>query len=145
MEKNFDQKQMKIRIKELKKMRKLTNVQLSIDANIPLGTLNNFLGSAVEEPKLNTVIALSKALHVSTDYLIFGENTGLSQEALSIAEKYENADERAKISIDAALSYLEKVPEPHYINKEVERYRLELEAEAKGAGKSSASQNEKEA
>jgi DNA-binding XRE family transcriptional regulator len=60
----------------------------------------------VEEPKLNTVIALAKALHVSTDYLIFDENIGLSRETMLIAEKYERADDRAKASINVALEYL---------------------------------------
>jgi transcriptional regulator with XRE-family HTH domain len=120
----------------------LINIQLSEVSGVPLGTLNNFLGTAVKEPKTDVVIKLANALNVSTDYLIFGETIGLSQEAVEIAQRYEAADKRIRDIVQIALDYQVSNTD---INEELEFYRRELEAEENGLGKSSASQEEKEA
>jgi transcriptional regulator with XRE-family HTH domain len=140
MEKTFDQKQMKIRIKYLKKERRLTNVQLSKESGIPLGTLNNFLGAAIKEPKIDTVIKLANALNVSTDYLIFGETIGLSHEAIEIAQRYEAADKHIQNIVQTALNYhitLESVG-----SNENDSFKERFDVGAKGAVKSSTLQKE---
>jgi transcriptional regulator with XRE-family HTH domain len=133
MRKTFDQNQMKIRIKRLKKERKLTNIQLSEESGIPLGTLNNFLGSAIKEPKIDTVIKLANALNVSTDYLIFGEMLGLSYEAIDVAQRYETADKHIQDIVRTALMHQD----------EDDSAQEKINVTSKGAKKSSTSRKEK--
>ncbi len=65
------------RIKKLKSSRKLTNDKLSEMTGIPLGTLSKLLAGISDSPKLSNIVAISRALDCSLDWLITGvpENT----------------------------------------------------------------------
>ena len=79
MEYDFDS--MINRIKTIKKKRNITNAKLSEMSGVPYGTLNKILGSETKEPSVNAIIKISKALNVSTDYIINGneESNHISQ------------------------------------------------------------------
>ncbi|MBS7229065.1 MAG: helix-turn-helix transcriptional regulator [Eubacteriales bacterium] len=61
------------RLKDAKKVSRLTNKELSQQSSVPLGTVNKIFSGDTKEPKLPAVIALANALNVSVDYLIYGE------------------------------------------------------------------------
>lgn len=74
---NFDE--MIERIKKAKKEKGFTNKQLSDLAEVPYGTLNKILGSETKEPSINTIIKISVALGVSTEYIINGAKKNTPQ------------------------------------------------------------------
>ena len=61
------------RIKDAKSNCGYTNEALSIASGVPIGTINKILSGDTKEPKLPALIAISEALRVSADYLIYGE------------------------------------------------------------------------
>ena len=70
MKYDFDIKITSTRIKEMKKKRNLNSKELSNISGVPLGTLNKILGSETKDPQLSSIIKISCALDVSTDYLL---------------------------------------------------------------------------
>ena len=74
---NFDE--MIERIKKAKKEKGFTNKQLSDLAEVRYGTLNKILGSETKEPSINTIIKISVALGVSTEYIINGAKKNTPQ------------------------------------------------------------------
>lgn len=70
---NYDFNAMIERIKSLKKEKGITNAELSNLSNVPYGTLNKILGSETKEPSINSIIKISNALGVSTDYIVYGK------------------------------------------------------------------------
>ena len=54
-------------VKNIKKEKGLTNESLSKQSEISLGTLNKLLSGATADPKLSTLLALSKGLDCSVD------------------------------------------------------------------------------
>jgi len=70
MKYDFDIKITSSRIKEMKKKRNLNSKELSNISGVPLGTLNKILGSETKDPQLSSIIKISCALDVSTDYLL---------------------------------------------------------------------------
>lgn len=61
------------RIKERRKELKLTQVQIKEICGISNGNLSDF-ENGNKTPSANALIALSKALHVSIDWILTGEN-----------------------------------------------------------------------
>ncbi len=61
------------RIKEVKNKKGLKNEDLSRISGVPIGTLAKILGSETKDPKISSIIKISKALGVSTDFIVFGE------------------------------------------------------------------------
>ncbi len=85
------------RIKKLKSSRKLTNDKLSEMTGIPLGTLSKLLAGISDSPKLSNIVAISRALDCSLDWLITGvpENTNnytLTFEEMNLIEDYRALD-----------------------------------------------------
>lgn len=62
------------RIKDTKKQKNLSNDDLVALSGVPRGTLNKILGSETKDPQISNIIKISKALNVSADYLIFGQD-----------------------------------------------------------------------
>lgn len=85
------------RIKRLKSSRKITNDKLSEMTGIPLGTLSKLLAGISDSPKLSNIVAISRALDCSLDWLITGvpENTNnytLEQDEMTLVETYRELD-----------------------------------------------------
>lgn len=85
------------RIKKLKSQRKVTNEKLSELTGIPLGTLAKLLAGISDSPKLSNIVAISRALDCSLDWLITGvpENTNnytLEPEEITLVETYRALD-----------------------------------------------------
>ena len=85
------------RIKKLKSLRKITNDKLSEMTGIPLGTLSKLLAGISDSPKLSNIVAISRALDCSLDWLITGvpENTHnytLEPAEITLVEAYRALD-----------------------------------------------------
>ena len=85
------------RIKQLKSSRKITNDKLSEMTGIPLGTLSKLLAGINDSPKLSNIVAISRALDCSLDWLITGvpENTNnytLESDEMTLVESYRELD-----------------------------------------------------
>ncbi len=85
------------RIKKLKSSRKITNDKLSEMTGIPLGTLAKLLAGISDSPKLSNIVAISRALDCSLDWLITGvpENTNnytLEPAEMTLVENYRALD-----------------------------------------------------
>ncbi len=85
------------RIKKIKSNRKITNDKLSEMTGIPLGTLSKLLAGVSDSPKLSNIVAISRALDCSLDWLITGvpENTNnytLEPEEMTLVESYRELD-----------------------------------------------------
>lgn len=85
------------RIKKLKSCRKITNDKLSEMTGIPLGTLSKLLAGISDSPKLSNIVAISRALDCSLDWLITGvpENTNnytLEPDEMTLVESYRELD-----------------------------------------------------
>jgi phage repressor protein C with HTH and peptisase S24 domain len=85
------------RIKRLKSSRKITNDKLSEMTGIPLGTLSKLLAGISDSPKLSNIVAISRALDCSLDWLITGvpENTNnytLEPAEMTLVETYRELD-----------------------------------------------------
>ncbi len=85
------------RIKKLKSSRKITNDRLAEMTGIPLGTLSKLLAGISDSPKLSNIVAISRALDCSLDWLITGvpENTNnytLEPEEITLVETWRELD-----------------------------------------------------
>ncbi len=85
------------RIKKLKSSRKITNDKLSEMTGIPLGTLAKLLAGISDSPKLSNIVAISRALDCSLDWLITGvpENTHnytLEPTEMTLVESFRELD-----------------------------------------------------
>ena len=69
-------------LKNLKKMQKLTNEELSQKSGVPLGTLNKILCGATKSPKHTTVQAIADALK-NNSYGTENSNKEILHEALA--------------------------------------------------------------
>lgn len=136
------------RIKNTKSKRELTNEELSKKSGIPLGTLSKLLAGIIKEPKIGTIISLSDALDVSTNFLVYGTElqTEITSHECTIQEqshlkKYRALDKRGKETVDIVLdSQYELIQakkettcglSDEEIEKELESYKQELLAEKK--------------
>jgi len=89
------------RIKKLKSSRKITNDKLSEMTGIPLGTLAKLLAGISDSPKLSNIVAISRALDCSLDWLITGvpENTHnytLEPAEMTLVESFRELDSYGK-------------------------------------------------
>lgn len=85
------------RIKKIKSSRKITNDRLSEMTGIPLGTLSKLLAGVSESPKLSNIVAISRALDCSLDWLITGvpantHNYTLEPEEMTLVESWRAMD-----------------------------------------------------
>ena len=100
------------RIKKLKSTRKITNDKLSEMTGIPLGTLSKLLAGISDSPKLANIVAISRALDCSLDWLITGvpENTNnytLEPDEMELVESYRELDSYGR-SLTLAVMSMEK-------------------------------------
>lgn len=100
------------RIKKIKSSRKITNDKLSEMTGIPLGTLSKLLAGVSDSPKLSNIVAISRALDCSLDWLITGvpENTNnytLEPEEMTLVESYRELDGYGR-ALTLAVVELEK-------------------------------------
>ena len=100
------------RIKKLKSTRKITNDKLSEMTGIPLGTLSKLLAGISDSPKLSNIVAISRALDCSLDWLITGvpENTNnytLEPDEMTLVESYRELDSYGR-SLTLAVMSMEK-------------------------------------
>ena len=72
---DYTLEEMLFRIKEIKKINKITNEMLSKKTKISLGTLSKILAGVTKEPSIQSIIKIANALNVSADYLITGEES----------------------------------------------------------------------
>lgn len=98
------------RIKSEKKKQGITNAQLSELTTISIGTLNKILSGDSKDPQISSIIRIAKALQVSADYLIFGEekfnliNTAEDEGILL----YQNLDTEDKAEIRGEMKQMLK-------------------------------------
>lgn len=100
------------RIKKIKSSRKITNDKLSEMTGIPLGTLSKLLAGVSDSPKLSNIVAISRALDCSLDWLITGvpENTNnytLEPEEMDLVEAYRELDSYGR-ALTLAVVEMEK-------------------------------------
>ena len=100
------------RIKKLKSTRKITNDRLSEMTGIPLGTLSKLLAGISDSPKLSNIVAISRALDCSLDWLITGvpENTNnytLEPDEMTLVEAYREMDQYGR-ALTLAVVDMEK-------------------------------------
>ncbi|MBR6782205.1 MAG: LexA family transcriptional regulator [Clostridia bacterium] len=100
------------RIKRLKSSRKITNDKLSEMTGIPLGTLSKLLAGISDSPKLSNIVAISRALDCSLDWLITGvpENTNnytLEPDEMTLVEAYREMDQYGR-ALTLAVVDMEK-------------------------------------
>ena len=100
------------RIKKLKSTRKITNDRLSEMTGIPLGTLSKLLAGISDSPKLSNIVAISRALDCSLDWLITGvpENTNnytLESDEMTLVESYRELDSYGR-ALTLAIVDMEK-------------------------------------
>ena len=93
----MDQETYLDRIKQLKSSRKITNDKLSEMTGIPLGTLSKLLAGINDSPKLSNIVAISRALDCSLDWLITGvpantHNYTLEPSEMTLVEAYRGLD-----------------------------------------------------
>ena len=68
------------RIKKIKKQKNLSNETLSKLSGIPFSTLSKILSGNTRDPQISNIIRISRALGVSADYIIFGNELDNSNE-----------------------------------------------------------------
>ena len=113
------------RIKKLKSSRKITNDKLSEMTGIPLGTLSKLLAGISDSPKLSNIVAISRALDCSLDWLITGvpENTHnytLEPAEITLVENFRELDDYGR-TLTLAVVDLEKTRAAHQADEEAIR------------------------
>lgn len=111
------------RIKKLKSNRKITNDKLSEMTGIPLGTLAKLLAGISDSPKLANIVAISRALDCSLDWLITGvpENTNnytLEPAEMTLVETYRELDSYGQ-ALTLAVMDMEKARAERQADEEV--------------------------
>ena len=106
----YNHSKMLERIKTEKKKQGITNAQLSALTTISIGTLNKILSGDSKDPQISFIIRIAKALQVSADYLIFGEDkfnmTNKDEdEGISL---YQNLDTEDKAEIRGEMKQMLK-------------------------------------
>lgn len=77
---NYSHIEMLNRIKKIKKQKNLSNETLSKLSGIPFSTLSKILSGNTRDPQISNIIRISRALGVSADYIIFGNELDNSNE-----------------------------------------------------------------
>lgn len=105
----YEHSAMLSRIKKEKTKLKITNVDLAEMTGIPLGTLNKILSGDSRDPQISSVIKIAKALGMSADYIIFGENTHTeNQQDREGIKMYLSLDSEDKAEIRGEMRHMLK-------------------------------------
>ena len=108
------------RIKSLKKDKKISTKDLSIQSSIPVGTLNKILCGETKDPQISSIIKIASALDVSADYLVFGTVLSNVKSAPSTdtgIELYNQLDDIDKAEIRGEMKQMLKAEKYNDIQK----------------------------
>lgn len=97
------------RLKAAKKDSGMTNDDLALKSGVPIGTLRKIMSGGTQEPKLPAIIAISDALGVSADYIIYGRQSAPASVQLSetdslLLSKFNSLNDEGR---EKVLSYLD--------------------------------------
>ena len=107
----YEHSAMLSRIKEEKTKLKITNIELAEMTGIPLGTLNKILSGDSRDPRISSVIKITKALGMSADYIIFGKITHPeNQQDREGIKMYLSLDSEDKSEIRGEMRHMLKAP-----------------------------------
>ncbi len=125
------------RIKKLKSQRKITNDKLSEMTGIPLGTLAKLLAGISDSPKLSNIVAISRALDCSLDWLITGvpENTNnytLADGEIALVESYRALDGYGRDLVETVVA-----KERARTERQADEERIRLHDLVRGSGRRS--------
>lgn len=112
--------------------------KLSQISGVPYTTIDGFYKKGYENTKISTIRKIASAFNVSLDYLIDDNISDeryqppkikkapseLSEEALSIAKKYNSLDERGRGAVKAILSYEGEAAKPKPVDEKPKIIRL---------------------
>ena len=95
------------RLQEAKAKSKLRIEDISAISGIPIGTLSKIFAGITKDPKIGTLIAISNALNISVDYLIYGKISryDITTSEIQIIQKYRQLDADGKQRIENQLNF----------------------------------------
>ena len=95
------------RLQQAKIKSKLRTEDISAISGIPVGTLSKIFAGITKDPKIGTLIAISNALDVSVDYLIYGKISryDITPNEIEIIQKYRQLDADGKQRIENQLNF----------------------------------------
>lgn len=93
------------KIKKIKQKKGYTNEVLSQKSGIPLSTLNKILSSVIKDPKIGTLIAITNALNVDINSLIY-DNQKKNKPLVENHNNLENLANDYNLNIDD-ISFIE--------------------------------------
>lgn len=98
------------KIKKIKQEKGYTTEMLSQKSGIPLSTLNKILSSVIKDPKIGTIIAITDALNIDINSLIYDKDIQSENTHDKITTSLENIVDEYNLNIDD-ISFITK-----YIN-----------------------------
>lgn len=98
------------KIKKIKQEKGYTTEMLSQKSGVPLSTLNKILSSVIKDPKIGTIIAITDALNVDINSLVYDKNIQSKSTHDKITISLENIVDEYNLNIDD-ISFITK-----YIN-----------------------------
>ncbi|MGN0181417.1 MAG: helix-turn-helix domain-containing protein [Candidatus Ornithomonoglobus sp.] len=107
----FSLEEMLNRIKGIKNEKQLTNEMLSKETEIPLGTLSKILSGNTKDPQMSNIMKIAKALGVTADYLVYGEDDkGYSEHEQAVIRAY-RAQPEMQPAVDRLLGIADHLEE----------------------------------
>ena len=98
------------RLKAAKKASNLTNDELAVKSNVPVGTINKILSGDTKEPKLPAFMSIASALGTSVDYLCYGtvpsSDANLSQDKKDLLDNYDLLNGNGQAAASSYVEYL---------------------------------------
>lgn len=98
------------KIKKIKQEKGYTTEMLSQKSGIPLSTLNKILSSVIKDPKIGTIIAITDALNIDINSLVYDKDIQSENTHDKITTSLENIVDEYNLNIDD-ISFITK-----YIN-----------------------------
>lgn len=111
------------RIKAAKADCGFTNEELSAKSGVAVGTINKILSGDTKEPKLPALMSIASALGVSVDYLIYGKQSGVDENASYLLRLFSDLNEEGREEIIHHAEYIssqdkyKKVHQPSMVDK----------------------------
>lgn len=95
------------RLQDAKAKSKLRTEDISAISGIPVGTLSKIFAGITKDPKIGTLIAISNALDISVDYLIYGKipKYDITTSEIELIKKYRQLDADGKQRIENQLNF----------------------------------------
>ncbi|WP_302486846.1 helix-turn-helix transcriptional regulator [uncultured Megamonas sp.] len=98
------------KIKKIKQEKGYTTEMLSQKSGVPLSTLNKILSSVIKDPKIGTIIAITDALNIDINSLVYDKDIQSENTHDKITTSLENIVDEYNLNIDD-ISFITK-----YIN-----------------------------